>query len=171
MSKVITLTLNDQEVADIGGWINYYDEHPQYIGVIPTPGVSPPDGQTKIVLEDQTRARYDELKAQFEPAPPQTGKPSVPPTLSIPGKATEWLELGPGEIGVTVAGFAGKTSVSCQDNVFVFVSTESTFPDDPNKTSAGAQASNYILVGAGQPYYYKHVSENPEYMRTSIELV
>jgi hypothetical protein len=103
--------------------------------------------------------------------PPVVGKPSNPATISVPGKATDWLVLESEEIGVTVAGFAGKTSVSCQDNVPCYISTESTFPDDPNKTAYGAQVAGYIMVGAGQPYYYKHMGGIAKSMRTSVELV
>lgn len=70
----VTLDLNQNEYNNVWGWVNYYRKNPQYIGV-PTGEWHDghPDYQTKIVLEDQTRARFDQLSAQFPsdvPVPP-----------------------------------------------------------------------------------------------------
>lgn len=81
MGRRISLQLNDVEDGNINGWVNWLRANPQYIGVYgraPQP-VLPPGfqitWQTRIVLEDQTRARFEELAAQF----PVYGTPPPPP--------------------------------------------------------------------------------------------
>lgn len=71
---IITLDLNQQEYNDTWGWVNYYRAHPEYIG-IPTGDWNDgnPNYQTRIVLSDYTKARFDQLNAQFPggtPVPP-----------------------------------------------------------------------------------------------------
>lgn len=67
----LTITLTDLEYGNIAGWVNYYKANPQYIG-LPTPPnpTQPPTWQTRIVLESQTRARFEQIAAQFAPTPP-----------------------------------------------------------------------------------------------------
>lgn len=82
MAKKLTITLTPQEEANINGWVNFYLANPHLIGKKSTPGLSPVDGQTRIVLEDQTRARFDEIAAQFPavaPAPTPTPVPTPAP--------------------------------------------------------------------------------------------
>lgn len=66
----LTVTLSAKEASDIGGWLHYYQANPQYIGV-PTPSnpASPPNYQSRIVLDSQVRERFDEIAAQFIPVP------------------------------------------------------------------------------------------------------
>lgn len=73
----LTITLSPQEKTDIAGWVNFLRANPQYIGVPrpadPLPPPLPGGGfpwQTRIVLAEQTRARFDEITAQFVSAPP-----------------------------------------------------------------------------------------------------
>lgn len=67
----LTLTLSPAEQTAIAGWAKFYADHPQYIGVPrpdPAPGPLPGGGfpwQTRIVLDDMSRARYEEIAAQF----------------------------------------------------------------------------------------------------------
>mgnify|MGYP000875059534 CR=1 FL=1 len=71
--KKIFITLTDSEAASIAGWVNFYRSNPQFIGV-PRPlnvdAVKPlPDGhmpwQTRIVLDDMSRSRFEEISSQF----------------------------------------------------------------------------------------------------------
>lgn len=50
--KALFITLTDQEVSDIAGWVNYYKDHPN-------------ETPTKLVLADQSRARFNEIARQF----------------------------------------------------------------------------------------------------------
>lgn len=65
----LTITLTESEKGNIGGWVNFLASNPQFIGV---PGRGDPNNpnrpitwQTRIVLEDQSRARFEEIAAQF----------------------------------------------------------------------------------------------------------
>lgn len=56
----LTITLSDTERDNIHGWVNYYAE-PAH--------AAERDNPTRIVLEERTRARLDEITAQFTAAP------------------------------------------------------------------------------------------------------
>ena len=65
----LTITLTDSEKVNIAGWVQHYRANPQYVGV--TSGNwnnGNPDYQSRIVLEAQTRARFEEIAAQFPEA-------------------------------------------------------------------------------------------------------
>lgn len=66
----LTITLTPFEESNIHGWLNDLIAHPQYIGKTKADGLPPrPDGimpwQTRIVLESQTRERFEEIAKQF----------------------------------------------------------------------------------------------------------
>lgn len=73
MTKKLTITLSPTEELNITGWVNWLKANPQYIGVPRPPNaeqIKPlPDGrmpwQTRIVLEEMTQARYEEIAAQL----------------------------------------------------------------------------------------------------------
>lgn len=71
MTKRLFIDLTPQEEADIAGWVNFLRANPQYIGTTQASGL--PHWQTKIVLADQSRARFDQISAQFQDAPPVPG--------------------------------------------------------------------------------------------------
>lgn len=77
----LTITLSQKEYDDINGWVQYLRANPQYIGVGGRyPGSGPVQLQTRIVLDDQSRARFDEISAQFP-----TAAPAPTPTQDPPG--------------------------------------------------------------------------------------
>lgn len=97
---IITLDLNQNEYNDVWGWVNYYRAHPQFIGVPDGEWHDGnPDYQTKIVLSDSTRARFDQLNAQF----PGSGGAPVPPgdplarVKSAPSQWAKWFGLSDAE--------------------------------------------------------------------------
>lgn len=59
----LTITLSQKEKDDIGNWVAKYRAHPELIGTTREGGGS--DWQTRIVLDEQTRARFEEIAAQF----------------------------------------------------------------------------------------------------------
>lgn len=98
----LTITLSEFEKSNIHGWLNYLLANPQYIGV---PGRMTPGGpinlQTRIVLEEQTVARFTEIAKQFgvtwppvvtppiePPAPPPTLPAECPVKLDIQAEFT-----------------------------------------------------------------------------------
>jgi hypothetical protein len=93
MSKKLTITLNEVEESNIHGWVNYLAANPQYIGV---PGRMTPGGpinlQTRIVLEDQSRERFNEIAAQFGVVVPST---PVPPPSSGEYTPSDVIEGAP----------------------------------------------------------------------------
>lgn len=62
---ILSIELSANEEANMRAWAAYLAAHPEFVGKIPTPGTNPPDGQWKIILEEQTAARYNEIAAQF----------------------------------------------------------------------------------------------------------
>lgn len=55
----LTIDLSPQEEADIAGWVNFYRAHPETA-----------DYPTRLVLSERTRARLDQIAAQFAPPTP-----------------------------------------------------------------------------------------------------
>lgn len=93
----ITLDLTQSEYNDVWGWVNYYRAHPQYVGV-PTGDWNngAPTYQSAIVLSDTTKARFDQLSAQF----PGGGEVPVPPTgefadLKLRRRVGSWAAFQP----------------------------------------------------------------------------
>jgi hypothetical protein len=88
--------LNPVEEANVRRWWQHLRDNPQYIGVPgswpvnPPPPGAVPTWQQRIVLEDQTRARYDQIAAQFEsPISP----PSTDPLARIKAAPSQWAKV------------------------------------------------------------------------------
>lgn len=56
----LTIDLSEQEAQNIAGWVNYYAQNPDKLD---------PPGPTRLVLEERTRARYEQIASQFAPPP------------------------------------------------------------------------------------------------------
>jgi hypothetical protein len=97
----LTITLSPIEEANLRAWVQWYQQHPEAVGK-PSGAWNggKPDYQTRVVLEEQTRERYDEIAAQFAGG----GSPQpVPPVGEIPWPAGFQLApepLVPGDVGV-----------------------------------------------------------------------
>lgn len=86
---LLCLDLTPAEDSAIHGWLNYYLANPAYIGVprppvLPPPG-TPPTWQTRIVLDDMTRARFDQIAAAY-------GQASLPVTVLEPYAPGKFFE-------------------------------------------------------------------------------
>lgn len=63
----LSIDLSAKEEANIRAWVAYMRAHPEYVGVASGNwNNGTPDYQTRLVLEEQTRARFDEIAAQFD---------------------------------------------------------------------------------------------------------
>ena len=73
----LKLELDDQEMADIGGWVNYYADRPN-------------EAPSKLVLSNRTRARFNQVANQFYA---HWGLPKPPPVIVPPpstGAPWDW---------------------------------------------------------------------------------
>jgi len=78
MGRRIYVDLTDEEDGNVAGWVNRLRQHPEWVGKTSgDPNAYPPDWQTKIVLVDQSRARFEQIDAQF-------GGPPVEPPVEPP---------------------------------------------------------------------------------------
>jgi len=82
VNLTVTLPPGSKEYNDVLAWRNYYRDHPEYIGIATGQwNDGKPNYQTRIVLEDQTRERFNQIDAQFAnpaPTPDPTPDPSDP---------------------------------------------------------------------------------------------
>lgn len=169
----ISIHLNESEVGNIGGWVNKGFAEPAFA-----------DHPWKIVLEEQTRARFDQIAAQFVAAglctPPVDTPPPPPPPPSgdilmqgeiyngdftrrvfTPGKSiVVWPFRVPskGLLYGSVAEYGGAP--------WMRVLTVSTAPGDVSSNTArlysrGKQATCYLNVGveatAGELLFFNTV--------------
>lgn len=114
----LTITLSTLEENNMRGWVNYLVANPQYIGVagrMSASGVI--DVQTRLVLEEQTRARFEEIAAQFgvtvpRPAPGMPGGSPGPAPIDQPGRTDPPSPTGPtGSTGPAEGGGGGKSGI------------------------------------------------------------
>jgi len=84
MGRRIYVDLNDEEEANIHGWVNKGRAEPAFA-----------NHPTKLVLEQRDRARFDQIESQF----PEVGTPVEPP---VPGAADPNYGIPPGTFGVYV---------------------------------------------------------------------
>lgn len=73
----LKIELDDQEMADIGGWVNYYADRPN-------------EAPSKLVLSNRTRARFNQVANQFYA---HWGLPKPPPVIVPPpstGAPWDW---------------------------------------------------------------------------------
>lgn len=86
----LTITLSEFEKSNMGGWVNFLLANPQYIGKTKLDGLPPrEDGiapwQTRIVLEEQTRERFEQIARQFGV--------SLPPVVVPPAEAHDFCDI------------------------------------------------------------------------------
>jgi len=107
---ILEITLSATEEANIRAWQAYLAAHPEYIGKTTgdwIPGA--PTYQTKIVLEEQTRARYDEIAAQLGGGIPVDDEGELVPGAAPkdftfkPGRARAYRSSGSGGGSASVA--------------------------------------------------------------------
>jgi len=81
MTRNLHITLSDQEDANIYGWVNYYIAHPNEV-------------PTRLVLEERTQARLNEIAAQYGVVPAPVPTP-VPTPVPVPVAGRDALPFPP----------------------------------------------------------------------------
>ncbi len=97
----LTIDLSPAEESDIHGWVNYYRMHPEEAGE-----------PYRIVLKERTRARFEQIEAQFDsPIQPSAGHwqlipgpltgpyfgPIDPDQMAVPTDWQAFQQLGIGD--------------------------------------------------------------------------
>jgi hypothetical protein len=62
----LIVPMNPTMYAEIAGWVNYYKANPHLVGIPNTAPAMPYNGQTKLVLNDQTAEFYAAIAKQFD---------------------------------------------------------------------------------------------------------
>ncbi|MCC6194496.1 MAG: hypothetical protein IT518_08520 [Burkholderiales bacterium] len=133
----LTITLSPQEAADIHGWVNLGKSDPAFA-----------DHPYRIVLSERTRARYDEVAAQFD-APPAPPAPPLPVAIDF-GAAVPGVTVGTGTWRFAAAGavFAltvpgpGRVSANVDDGASqIEITSDQSFPPDGVQRGVSAKAA------------------------------
>lgn len=160
----LEITLSATEQANIRAWQSYLASHPEYIGKTTgdwIPGA--PTYQTKIILEEQTRERYEEIAAQVAG---HTGipvdvaevelTPGAPPNdfTFKSGRARAYRNAG------TVAGNASASVAEGGAGLYgVVLDSAPASVTVPEFTAWGPKAINGLAIKPGQ--WFVIYSESP----------
>jgi len=157
----LKIELDDQEMADIGGWVNYYADRPN-------------EAPSKLILsnrlDSRTAERYNEVAAQFAAPPvvvppPSTGDPWVWPVdklsplwgeelrTTLNTWAVSAIPIDPPVSGQIYLSCAEFDSPSCTRQV-CFSVRAGDFVNPISNIGSGNTASATVAVIAGERVYF-----------------